>query len=195
MVALAVLNTSDTTQAWACLFLACPLYLDHAIDTALKVPTAAQHIAQWATSGGLRPLTHGIASQAAEMLLLPLLKRPSAHIKARVNTSKAHISALPLRMANALRRADKAIGNLLHLAASSAAATATAALRSTEHVTSIAPITRTEEPHHPWDLTRAALAHWQLTTSRRHSQRPGHGCTLVPRALQGRPQSGRRPHS
>ena len=41
MTTLAVLNTSDSTQAWACLLLALPLYHDHLADTALKVPRAA----------------------------------------------------------------------------------------------------------------------------------------------------------
>ena len=157
MVALAVLNTPDTTQAWACLLLELPLYHDHLADTALKAPSAAQQVALWATSAGLHLLdatqaTASIAGRAADMRLLPFLRRPSASTKAGVGTSKAHAAATSLKVTGALQRLDKVVNSLLHLASSSAAATAADAPRSVAQVTSARPSTHREEPHHLWNL-------------------------------------------
>ena len=162
MVALAVLNTSDTTQAWECLLLALPLYHDHLADTALKAPSTAQQVALWATSAGLHLLNAtqaaaNIAGRAADMLLLPFLRRPSASIKARVGASKAHAAAASLKVPDAIRRLDRAVNSLLHLASSSAAATTADALHSVAQVTSARPSTHREEPHHLWALACNAL--------------------------------------
>ena len=113
MVALAVLNTSNTTQAWACLLLALPVCHDHLADTALKAPSAAQQAALWTTSAGLRLLdatraAASIAGRAADMLLLPLLRRPSASIKARFGASRARAAATSLRVTGALQQLDRA---------------------------------------------------------------------------------------
>jgi hypothetical protein len=156
MTALAVLNTSDSTQAWACLLLALPLYHDHLANTALKVPSAAQQTALWTTSAGLRLL--GATRAAADMLLLPLLRRPSASIEARVRASRAHAAAVSQRVTSALRRLDGAASSVLRLASSGAAATAADALRSVGHTTSARPSAREEEPQRGlWDLASSDL--------------------------------------
>ena len=167
MVALAALN-ADTAQAWVCLLLAPPLYLDHVADAALKVPNAAQRISLWATSVGLHLLDAARAAsnatgQASDILLFLFLRRfPSAPIKppikARVGASKARAAATSLRVTGALRALDGAVGGLLHLASSSTAAATADALHSAAQMTSTSPSTRGGESHHLWNLASNTLA-------------------------------------
>ena len=83
MLAVVVLNTTDATKAWACLLLACPLYQDHMVDTALKAPSAVQHIAQWTVSAGPHILSTASAAAGHCCVSPPLPQLPTRHSRRR----------------------------------------------------------------------------------------------------------------